>query len=247
MAEPSSVPTIDPNDSIFGVRGQPSGTLGAVDHIQRLVDIGVYLQWLKSVDVSLAGSITSLSSAIAGKADGSTLSALSTAMFNYIATISGFETWQTWNAPILYSTGTAVNLGTGGTTVGIYKHQGFDVEADFVVTWGSTSRTEGTGFHRINLPVPCDAFYTTNEGVLGYGHLHDVSIGSGLGPAAIFDVQFHTASALNDTQAGILLVSNQPGDAWLDNLTAGVNPFIGGIAAGDKYVGKLKYKAASHS
>lgn len=157
--------------------------------------------------------------------------------------------WQTWAGPILHANGGGLALGGGATETCIYKHNGYDVDVDFVSVWGnSTGRSEGSGFHRINLPVASDPWYNANEGMIGSGHVHSKNIGSGLGPQSIFHVQFHCAPSLTNTQAGIIIPSNSSG-SLLDNWTATANPLTasGGIKTGDLYVGKLHYKSLNRA
>lgn len=89
------------------------------------------------------------------------------------AAVGNFGGWTTYT-PALTSTGTTPNLGTNGTTRGVYAQIGKIVHANINVKFGSTSASVGTGNYRISLPVT--GVSGNNGYIIGHGHIYDANI-----------------------------------------------------------------------
>jgi hypothetical protein len=80
-----------------------------------------------------------------------------------------------WN-PVLASSGTAPNLGTGGLSQGWWWEDGEVIEGVFYFTFG-TSPSAGTGDYRVDMPTPVASNNT--YGTMGHGLFYDASLNSG--------------------------------------------------------------------
>ena len=125
--------------------------------------------------------------------------------------------WANWT-PALTATTTNPTLGTGSVATGRYFQLGKLVVANFKIQFGTSGTSAGSGAYRVSLPVACSTTTQNNDFVVGYGHLHDASVGFlGLGPGAYRTVTFHNNTAITTSQAGIVLGASPHG--WLPTYT----------------------------
>ena len=216
MSVEPNIPPVSANDPIWGVRNQPSGTLGAVNLIQRLADIGTYLQWLKSVDNDTQTSLNTLAADIYDLA--STVAALQSTVNGLAGSIT-IPSWQSYTPMLVVNDGTATSaptsgtnptLGTGSVQLGRYFQLGSSVIANFVIQFGTSNVNAGSGAYRVTLPVPCTGTANSNRFVLGSGHLLNHTDVYDLGPGNYRAVNFHTSSVISTYTAGIVIGSNLP-------------------------------------
>jgi hypothetical protein len=144
------------------------------------------------------------------------------------ASLNGVGNWTSYT-PILTAT-TNPTLGTGSAQSGSYARIQDLIIYRFLVAFGSSGFSGGSGFYKISLPVPASGITQYYEGNIGTTTIFDASV-----PAVYY------ANAWIADVNNITLTWQSGFNGPLNNVSP-TAPIT--IAAGDSYSGLIVYRAA---